>query len=196
MEGSSLKQLLRAALRAQRRNLDASHRHHLDHRINQEVLDLVAREQANSLAAYLPFDGEPDLRPALEILSRRGVRVALPAVVVFSGVKRLEFRHWTPEVHLTHSPFGIDQPGAVDDVSLGELDLLLIPLVAWDEHGHRLGMGAGYYDRALAAVADSRRPLRIGVGYVLQKHADLPADPWDIRLHQVITEAGGFTCVP
>ena len=194
MEDSSSKQRLRAALRAQRLNLDATSRQHQDRRINQEVLDLVAQEHASSLAAYLPFDGEPDLRPALEILYRRGVRIALPALVTVSSDKQLEFRVWLPEVQLTKGPFGIDQPREGSDVPLQELDLLLMPLVAWDDCGHRLGMGAGYYDRALAALADTRHPLRIGVAYSLQKHEGLPADPWDVRLHQVVTEEGRFTC--
>ncbi|MGH8035621.1 MAG: 5-formyltetrahydrofolate cyclo-ligase, partial [Lysobacterales bacterium] len=112
-----------------------------------------------------------------------------------SNTRRLEFRSWSPGVQLTQSSFGIDQPGSGDGVPLQELDLLLIPLVAWDERGHRLGMGAGYYDGALAALVDNRRPMRIGVAYAVQKHAGLPTDPWDVLLHQVITEEGRFTCV-
>jgi 5-formyltetrahydrofolate cyclo-ligase len=55
-------------------------------------------------------------------------------------------------------------------------------------------MGAGYYDRALEPVADRSHPLRVGIAYEVQKVLQLPADPWDVRLHQLITENGRFTC--
>jgi 5-formyltetrahydrofolate cyclo-ligase len=181
-------------VRAQRRNLDAASRARWDQLINSETLKLVEQECAGSLAAYLPFDGEPDLRPALDILARRGVRIALPLVTKEPAPGHLVFRAWTPANPLATGPFGIDQPVGGEGVSPQELELLLMPLVAWDEQGHRLGMGAGYYDRALAACADSAYPKRIGIAYALQKHPGLPADPWDVGLHEVITECGRFTC--
>jgi len=224
MEDTSFKQSLRARFRAQRRNLDDVCRQRQNQRINQEILDLVARESAHSLSsgvsqspgvtssprglslgglspglvvsAYLAFDGEPDVRPALQTLSRQGIRVVVPAIVTISGTRRLEFRDWTSERPLVQSSLGIDQPDEGTDVPVQELDIMLMPLVAWDEHGHRLGMGAGYYDRALAGLAGSGRPLRVGVAYAVQKFTGLPADPWDVRLHEVITEEGRFTCVP
>jgi 5-formyltetrahydrofolate cyclo-ligase len=55
-------------------------------------------------------------------------------------------------------------------------------------------MGAGYYDYTLAALAGSDRPLRVGIAYEVQKSANVPEDPWDIRLHEVISENGRFTC--
>jgi 5-formyltetrahydrofolate cyclo-ligase len=69
---------------------------------------------------------------------------------------------------------------------------MLLPLVAYDLHGGRLGMGAGWYDRTLAA--HSQRPLRVGVGWALQRHERLPMDDWDQPLHAVLNEKGWFTC--
>jgi 5-formyltetrahydrofolate cyclo-ligase len=200
---------LRARFRAERRNLDTVIRQHHDQRINQAILDLVAQARANpifmglpdsasnpfSISAYLSFDGEPDVRPALGILVRQGIRVVVPAIATISGTRQLEFREWTPEHPLAQSALGIDQPDESGAVPVRDLDIMLMPLVAWDEHGHRLGMGAGYYDRTLADLAGSRRPLRIGVAYAVQKFPGLPADPWDVRLHEVITDEGRFTCV-
>ena len=67
-------------------------------------------------------------------------------------------------------------------------------LVAWDERGGRLGMGAGYYDRALEHVAVLDQPLRIGIAYGVQQADELPMTPTDVRLHAVLTESGLFTC--
>ncbi len=194
MEGTSLKDQLRADLRLRRKAIDPSSRQLLDKSINQAVLELVEQLHVSALSAYLPFDGEPDLRPALATLSRNGVQIALPVVAAGIDGKILEFRLWDPATPLVKSTFGLSEPGATDTVPVSSLDLVLLPLVAWDESGRRLGMGAGYYDRALSSLADSSRPLRVGIAYEAQKLAGLPEDPWDIRLHEVISESGRFTC--
>jgi len=122
------------------------------------------------------------------------VRIALPVIVDAPEAPRLQFRIWNPTIPLVRNFFGIEEPGGGDVVPPRDLDLVLLPLVAWDERGHRLGMGAGYYDRALAPVAACSRPLRVGVAYGLQQADRLPADPWDVRLHEVITENGRVGC--
>lgn len=206
MEDTSLKHALRARFRAQRRSLGDVLRKRQDRCINEAIVGLVTEQSANcrppghavspgfAVSAYLAFDGEPDVRPALEALSRQGVRIVVPAIVTGSGKRRLEFRDWAPDGPLAQSALGIDQPAEGAEVHAQDLDIMLMPLVAWDERGHRLGMGAGYYDRALAALACSGRPLRVGVAYAAQKCPELPSDPWDVRLHEVITEEGRFTC--
>jgi len=194
MEGTSLKDQLRAELRLRRKAIDPCERQLFDKSINQALLELVEQLHVSALSAFLPFDGEPDLRPALATLSRNGVQIALPVVAEGIDGKTLQFRHWDPATPLVTSTFGLSEPGATDRVPVSSLDLVLLPLVAWDESGRRLGMGAGYYDRALASLADSSRPLRVGIAYETQKSADLPEDPWDIRLHEVISENGRFTC--
>ena len=194
MEGSFLKGHLRKEIRQRRRALARTDRQSADQAINQTLLDLVEKTGCASLSAFRPFDGEPDLRPALDTLSRRGLRIALPVIVGAAAEARLQFRAWHPAMLLEKNDFGIEEPAGDEIVLPQDLDLVLLPLVAWDERGNRLGMGAGYYDRALAAVADCKRPLRVGIAYGIQKVDQLPADPWDVRLHQVITEDGGFTC--
>jgi 5-formyltetrahydrofolate cyclo-ligase len=127
-------------------------------------------------------------------LSSRGLQVVLPVVVEACDGKILQFRRWDPDAKLVQSKFGLSEPGATEVVPVTALDLVLLPLVAWDESGRRLGMGAGYYDRTLGPLADCIRPLRVGIAYEAQKSSHLPEDPWDIRLHEVISENGRFTC--
>ena len=194
MEGTSLKRLLRSDVRQRRQRLDRASRTAHDQAINLALLDLVERTGANSLAAFWSFDGEPDLGPALDILARRGLQIALPVLVDESGGKGLRFQVWNPAETLVKNRFGIAEPGEGAEVSLSDLDLVLLPLVAWDDQGHRLGMGAGYYDRALAQLAESSRPRRIGIAYDVQKVPEVPHDSWDVPLHEVITENGRFTC--
>ena len=77
---------------------------------------------------------------------------------------------------------------------LSEIDLALVPLVAWDEYGGRLGMGASFYDRLFEPFAADVKPFRMGVAYQLQKVDHIPLEPWDVRMHAVLTESGCLTC--
>jgi len=194
MEGPPLKDDLRRAFREVRRKLTPLQRESHDNAINRAVIELVEQTGAKSISAYLPFDGEPDLRPSMNHLSSIGLQIALPVITHTTAGKSLQFHAWHPEAELSRNAFGIEEPDSEGLVQLQDLDLVLIPLVAWDREGNRLGMGAGYYDRALAALTGSDRPMRIGIGYSIQQADKLPAEPWDVRLHQVITEEGRFTC--
>jgi len=194
MEGFLLKSRLRKELRHRRRSLDHTTRQSADSMINRTLIELAEKSGCASLSAFLPFDGEPDVRPALQMLHRRGVRIALPAIVNAPAAAELQFRSWNPGLPVEKNLFGIDEPVDSEILPVQDLDVVLLPLVGWDENGGRLGMGAGYYDRALSPVADCDRPLRWGVAYAVQKVALIPTDAWDVSLHLVITENGGFTC--
>ncbi|NND44678.1 MAG: 5-formyltetrahydrofolate cyclo-ligase [Xanthomonadales bacterium] len=180
---------LRHDFRERRRRLDAAVRADADRRICETLLDLSCVSPGARLAAYWPFDGEPDLRPALETLHRRGTRVCLPIVPQQAGAG-LEMHAWTPGSEIHNGRLGQGEPAAGDVVAVQDLDIVLLPLVAWDRAGARLGMGAGYYDRYLAPVAGHLSPLRIGIAYAAQEAKSLPADPWDVPLHGLVCEHG------
>jgi 5-formyltetrahydrofolate cyclo-ligase len=76
---------------------------------------------------------------------------------------------------------------------LSSFDLLIIPLVGYDNCGNRLGMGAGYYDRCLESTRDRPVPLRVGIAYSLQEIDRLEKNKWDIPLHGLVNERGWFT---
>lgn len=148
---------------------------------------------ARTVAGYLAFDDEPDLRFALTQLCRRGIRVVAPLVPPHRE-DPLAFRTWTPATPLKANRHGVSEPIGTGLVPLAHIDVVLVPLVAWDRAGNRIGMGAGWYDRTLAGA--EARPLRFGVGWSLQEAEALPSDPWDVPLHAVVTEQGWFTCQP
>ena len=97
-----------------------------------------------------------------------------------------------PQTPLRQGRFKLREPvvcASDKPIDQSELDLALLPLLAFDAQGHRLGMGGGYYDRYFAKT--SRRPLIIGVGYdVQQAEHTLPTEPWDVHLDGVVTESG------
>lgn len=192
---ASRKRELRAALRERRRSIKAHDRERVDAAINRAVVDFAGEVETGIVAAFRAFDGEPDLTSALAELSRTGWHVVLPVLSQEPVGVQLEFRTWDPAARMNRNRFGIDEPRAGNRVAMNDIGLVLVPLVGWDEHGGRLGMGAGYYDRALAGVAAAASPVRAGIAYSVQRVDRVPTDEHDVPLHLVITEEGRFTCL-
>ena len=137
-----------------------------------------------------PMKNEPDLRPLLEAWRCRnsGTFAALLPVVVAADTA-LAFRAWTPETPTVEDRYGIPTPLAGDFL---QPEALLIPLVAFDASGYRLGYGGGFFDRTLSALRP--RPLCVGVGFELSRVDSIRPEPHDERLDAVVTEAGMFAC--
>jgi 5-formyltetrahydrofolate cyclo-ligase len=184
---------LRRHFRAQRKALTAGHRAQLDQRITGHLRDSPHFPATARIGAYWAFDGEPCLHALLAQWQGSGIEIALP-VVAQALPGGMCFRRWQPGQPMQANKLGIHEPGEQAGLPLASLDVLLMPLVAWDRHGRRLGMGAGYYDQALGALPAGSGPLRVGIGYALQEAEQLPEDSWDVRLQAMVTEQGWFTC--
>lgn len=142
---------------------------------------LLARLRSDVVvAAYHPVGSEAD--PAALVASARaaGCTLALPHVV--NHATPLRFLRWDG-APLLPGPFGLAQPP--QDAAEVAPDIILTPLVGFDRRGNRLGQGAGHYDRAFLAHSGA---WRVGVALSVQEVDSLPADPWDVPLHAVITE--------
>ena len=176
-------------MRSQRGQIPTGKRNGLNQKINAQLLKFVAEKKPLSLAAFWSFDGEPNLRPALGILADRNLQVALPLVSgVYQGT--MTFSRWHPGSKMSENQFNILEPVGEAPMAMADLDLLLVPLVAWDRKGNRLGMGGGYYDRLMEARRTEIRPLRVGVAYGLQEVEKVPVSANDVPLHGVICEYG------
>ena len=147
---------------------------------------LLAERGFRSVAGYWPMRDEIDLRPLLLALADTGRDVALPAVT--APGEALEFRCWRPGAALVAGPFGTAHPGP--EARAVEPDVVLVPLLAYDHRHHRLGYGAGFYDRTLAGLRARKKVLAIGVAYSAQRVAEVPVDSWDEALDLVLTEHG------
>jgi 5-formyltetrahydrofolate cyclo-ligase len=137
------------------------------------------------VSGFWPIGDEIDLRPLLHALHERGNRVALP--VTPRRGEPLTFRQWRPGDVLVPERFGTVRP--TGDVLVP--DMLLIPLLAFDVNGGRLGYGGGFYDRTLAALPDR---FRLGCAFSAQQVDVVPVGPYDIRLDAVATENGIIRC--
>jgi 5-formyltetrahydrofolate cyclo-ligase len=193
------KQALRRHFRQLRNAVEPAARRAMGQALRRSLGEAPALREARRLGAYWAFDGEPDLQPLLATRAAAGVGIALP-VLDDDGDGRgpcLRWRQWRPEQPMQPNRHGIPEPVATPEWPLRSLDLVLMPLVAWDPAGGRLGMGAGLYDRTLAPLtnlAAANRPLLVGVGFELQRAEQLPRDPWDVPLDAIATENGWLSC--
>ena len=135
------------------------------------------------LAFCAPVRGEFDARPLASLLIERGWRAVMP--VVEAADAPMSFRAWTPSSVMTTDRYGIPIPQSGPEIAP---DIVLLPLVAFDPQGFRLGYGGGCFDRTLASLVP--RPLGIGVGFELARVADIRPQAHDIPLDAVVTEAG------
>lgn len=159
--------------------------------ICDHLLRWFERWQPHCIGAYRGLRGEVDLTPLTVALARRGTRIALP-VMDAKRPGRMHFHAWEPDASLCHNGFGIAEPCPdAPRIWRREMQVVLLPLVAFDYAGNRMGMGAGYYDRYFARRRFGiRRPKLIGVAHSLQGVEALPSQPWDVPLDGVVTEDG------
>ena len=152
-------------------------------RLAGHVLEHAAPAPCAAVSGFWPMDTEIDIRPLLLALHGRGHAVLLP--VTPPRGQALRFRRWWPGQALVARNFGLHEPP--EHAPLATPDYLLVPLVAFDAAGRRLGHGAGYYDRTLASLPQARR---LGVAFAAQQVAHVPAGPHDIPLPAIATERG------
>ncbi|MCB1786582.1 MAG: 5-formyltetrahydrofolate cyclo-ligase [Chromatiaceae bacterium] len=160
------------------------------------ALDRIARHpafrRAKRVAAYVGSKGELDPMPLLRTAARKGKRCFLPVLHPFlSG--RLWFCQWQPGDRLVRNRFDIPEPGLrrCRHHSARQLDLVIVPLLGFDDQCHRLGMGGGYYDRSFAFVRrlrHVRRPYLLGLALELQRVDRIQINAWDVPLDAVVTE--------
>ena len=189
---SEVKKRLRRDMREQRSALDDVTRSSFDRLIRQRLQKLVEDLECQAIAAYWPFNGEPDITALFEPWMTSGRELALPVVSVHDD-HAMQFHAWRPGTELTANRYGISEPLGAPVVDLAQFDLLLMPLVAYDAAGNRLGMGKGYYDRHLEPLREESAPLRVGIAYSLQQTGALSANTWDVPLHGLVNERGWFT---
>jgi 5-formyltetrahydrofolate cyclo-ligase len=174
------KTALRADMRARRRGLDGGE---AAQRAAARFLGSLPLVHGTVIAGYWPQGSELDCRPLLTRLQERGFAVALP-VVVGEG-QPLVFRGWSREADLRLGTQGIPEPesdGAVDP------DIVIVPLLAFDSQGWRLGQGGGYYDRTIEALRARRPVLAAGFAFAEQEIAAVPHGRGDQKLDWIVTE--------
>ena len=173
----------RAELIERRIALPQQQRAEFSERIRRTIGEAFPQLKDALIGFYWPIHGEVGLHGLVRSLIEAGARAALPVVV--AKQEPLEFRAWQPGASLARGVWNIPIPA---EEQLVRPSALLVPLVGFDNRGYRLGYGGGFYDRTLAAL--NPKPLAIGVGYELGRLATIHAQPHDVPMDALVTEAG------
>jgi 5-formyltetrahydrofolate cyclo-ligase len=174
---------LRAAALARREALNADARAGAAQAIAARAFPVEMAGGA-TVSGYWPIRSEIDPMPLMRRLAAQGARLALPAIT--GRDQPLIFRAWSSDTEMLQGQLGIMEPSPRADVV--EPDIVLVPLAAFDRVGHRIGYGAGHYDRSLRQLMMSKPIVAIGLAFAVQQIDTIPSLPHDVRLHYVLTE--------
>jgi len=181
---------LRAELRARRRGIPTPIRAEAERRVALNVQRRFPLRPGQRVALYAPLPEELDVAPLFELVRRHAGFIYLPRLI-----DRRKRRMHFAAAHgpMTPNPLGILEPSEAEWISARQLDLVFVPLVGFDAEGMRLGMGAGYYDRAFSFLRLRRiwhRPKLIGLAFAVQRVPSLHRASHDVLLDAVVTEKG------
>lgn len=179
---------LRLSIKRQRRLLGDVEITDAALKIKKNLWQLPELCRAKNIGSYISVNGEVDPGLFIQEAWMRKKRIFMP-VLRKNG---MSFYELNPNDELKRNAFGIPEPVCkhAKSINAKNLNVILVPLVAFDDDGNRLGMGGGYYDRLLAFMKhrhNFRRPLLIGLAYDFQQAPQLPTNHWDIPLHAVVT---------
>ncbi|MFA6058583.1 MAG: 5-formyltetrahydrofolate cyclo-ligase [Taibaiella sp.] len=185
------KNQVRQRLRAQRRALSTEQQLHAATQVCNHITHLTRYRLSKNVAFYLSIEGE--LNPELLLLDahQAGKHCYLP--VLHSEINALSFLPYSPGDELVANHFGILEPKVNHEknhIPLWQLDIIFMPLVAFDKHHNRLGMGKGYYDKTFAVLNHKKadKPYLIGLAYQMQEVDQLITEAHDIPLDLIVTE--------
>jgi 5-formyltetrahydrofolate cyclo-ligase len=138
------------------------------------------------VSGFSPIRSEVDIRPLMADLRDRGARICVPAIL---SREEIVFRELLRHMPLVDTGFGTVGPGPEAEVL--DPNVMLVPLAAFDDRGHRLGYGAGHYDRAIARLQErGLRPRLVGIAFDSQRVDRVPDEPHDVPLDAILTETG------
>lgn len=187
------RQQIRQRMREQRRTMSKPEQQQRALQLSAMLIHSRFFTHSQHIAMYLANDGEINPHWLIEAAWQQDKRCYLPVLGLRPG-NRLWFIPYDPDSTLVHNRFGIPEPVHARRQRLlkaHSLDLILMPLVAFDQQGNRLGMGGGFYDRTLSFLRQRhswRKPRLIGLAYEFQRVDRLPSQEWDVPLDAIVTE--------
>ena len=189
---------LRASLRARRRSLPIADRERAARQIARHADRMLHLHSGQRIGIYAATAEELDTSCLIALALRRGCLVYLPRIDPRPRVRLMRFVRIAAIAHSSRmNRFGITEPEGLELASARLLDVVFLPLVGFDRHGTRLGMGGGYYDRAFGfrrLRTFWHAPLLVGIGYALQEVQHIAPAAHDVPLDLVITERGVIRC--
>ncbi len=195
MDATAERRELRQSLAARRRALTPAERISAAQGLRRNLELLPEYLTDSRVAGYWASQGELPLNLVMPPLAARGQQFLLP---VIGADRQLRFARWQAGEAVQPNRYGIPEPVAPAELlEPFQLDLVLLPLLAFDRRGHRLGHGGGYYDRSFAFLREQARPtepLLVGIAYAFQELPQIRAEAWDVALDFIATERELIDC--
>jgi len=179
------KKQLRQQIRSLRQQLSKDECLQAGQQLAQQFKQQFVDHDFQTIGIYLQNDNELDTSVLIEHFFQSNTQVYLPKVYE-DGSNQLQFLHYYPHSKMQKNRFGIPEPITDDEIDLQNVDLLLMPLTAFDLSGNRIGMGGGYYDRALSKLTN-KKPLLVGIAYDFQQVEECPIESFDQPLQMILT---------
>ncbi len=186
---------IRQTVRQQRQQVSVSYAKRAQHKIAESLSAHRLIHSNQHIACFLSFDGEIATDSVLATIEKMGGWCYLPKLRPYRPNK-LWFLPYHANAAMRVNRYGIPEVDLSVNhaIRVSQLDVVFLPLVAFDTNGNRLGMGGGFYDATFAHLKNqTKRPRFIGLAYQLQMVNDLPSDPWDLPLDGVCTEENFYT---
>ncbi len=186
MDKKTIKATIRKERLAARDALDTDRRLEKSLKIADFGGDAIDFVPGELISGFFPIRSEADIRPLMARLEERGARLSLPVIL---DRETIVFRELVAGQPMVDTGFGTTGPGP--EAPIGDPDLLLVPLAAFDDAGNRIGYGAGHYDRAIERLRKKgRSPRLIGIAFDIQRVQSVPAEPHDVAVDAILTESG------
>lgn len=177
---------IRKQSRLARQNLSPAEQQQAASLLAQQFQRTLSYRKANSIGLYLSFDGEISTTPIIEQAWRDKKAVYLP-ILPRSG-RHMRFARFTKKTELRANKFGIWEPYRSPRIASWAIDVVGMPLVAFDQEGNRMGMGGGFYDTTFAIKHQHGfGPRLVGFAHEVQRHNKLPTEAWDVPLDAILT---------
>ena len=188
----SPKKQIRNKMRRRRQNLSSQMRMMLAKQFTEHFVQSPLFKSSKRIACYMPNDGELDLQYVIRQIWKMNKTCYLP-ILSDNKFQKLLFAPFEQHTELKKNKYGIPEPiiSSREATQVQNLDLVLIPLVAFDRDGNRIGMGGGFYDKTLSFMNQRKvwlKPNIYGVAYEFQQVSPIKKDPWDIPMHGVLSE--------
>ena len=182
----ALKRELRRDALARRDALDPAWRIEASLEMAEVAKTVIGIEPGAIVSGFWPMRSEVDVRPLMFALRENGARLCLPAIL---DKTTMVFRELIRGATLVDMGFGTAGPG--EEAETLDPSIMLVPLAAFDARGHRIGYGAGYYDRAIERLTrNGHAPRLVGVAFDCQEVAQVPDEPHDVVIPEILTEGG------
>ena len=184
----------RQRMRTLRGALSSDQQNQVSASLSKYYQQQLAHYQSKKIAIYLQHDNEAGTAELIQHLFSEDAELYLPKIANSGQGNTMQFIRYRSDTQMIDNRYGIAEPDSDETIDVQSLDMIFLPLTAFDKKGHRLGMGGGYYDRLLSSLdQNNAQPRLVGLAHDFQQIERCPVESFDQRVHFVLTPSGLIT---